>query len=188
MVMPVTLRRFTVDEVDAFPPDGNRYELLDGVLLVTPAPGLPHQTVALRLATDLERFLGGGPDVGVWSPGVVTIDRESRLMPDVMVGVVPGSWTDWSEIRDRWLVVEVSGPGSRVYDQEYKRDAYLATGARAVWIIDLTTRAISVTTSRGGEPAVEGGPVVWRHPRSRRELIVNPDRLFRGIPPVQRVR
>ena len=39
MVMAVSLRRYTVTELDAFPPDGNRYELLDGVLFVTPAPG-----------------------------------------------------------------------------------------------------------------------------------------------------
>lgn len=30
--MPVTLRRFTVGELNAFPDDGSRYELLDGVL------------------------------------------------------------------------------------------------------------------------------------------------------------
>jgi hypothetical protein len=39
--MPVSVPRYTVDDLDAFPDDGNRYELLDGVLLVTPAPAVP---------------------------------------------------------------------------------------------------------------------------------------------------
>ena len=33
----VSVPRYTVDDLDTFPEDGNRYELLDGVLLVTPA-------------------------------------------------------------------------------------------------------------------------------------------------------
>jgi len=40
MVMPTTTRRYAVEEVLAFPADGNRYELVHGELLVTPAPGL----------------------------------------------------------------------------------------------------------------------------------------------------
>ena len=50
MGMPDTARRYTVDEVLAFPDDGNRYELVDGELLVTPAPALKHQIVISELA------------------------------------------------------------------------------------------------------------------------------------------
>lgn len=50
MAMPISVPSYTVDDLDRFPPDGNRYELLEGMLLVTPAPGLPHQVVTQRLA------------------------------------------------------------------------------------------------------------------------------------------
>ena len=42
MAMAITVPRYTIDDLDRFPDDGNRYEIVDGVLLVTPAPGTPH--------------------------------------------------------------------------------------------------------------------------------------------------
>ena len=61
MAMPDTARRYTVDEVLAFPDDGNRYELVDGELLVTPAPSMPHQLVLGELAIELPRLFARLP-------------------------------------------------------------------------------------------------------------------------------
>ena len=46
-------RPFTVEELDRMPDDGHRYELLDGSLVVSPRPGMPHQVVATRLVVAL---------------------------------------------------------------------------------------------------------------------------------------
>jgi len=43
-------RPFTVDDLKGMPDDGNRYELIDGMLLVTPAPGWPHQEMGTELS------------------------------------------------------------------------------------------------------------------------------------------
>ena len=48
MVMPLPMPRLTIDMLDDFPEDGTRYELLEGMLLVTPAPSFAHQVVATR--------------------------------------------------------------------------------------------------------------------------------------------
>lgn len=181
MVMPVTLRRFTVAEIDALPDDGNRYEVLDGVLFVTPGPGLPHQTVAQRLTVALSVFLAGRPDVGVWSPGVVPIDDASRLEPDVLVGVLPPRWEDWTDVQDRWLAIEVSGRGSRLYDRTYKRDAYLASGVREVWLVDLLRHQVSVSRLDGAPELVCQGSVEWREPGTGRPLRVDLGAVFRGV-------
>lgn len=122
------LRQFTVDEVDAFPDDGNRYELLHGLLLVTPGPGLPHQTIATHLSATLVTFLQDEPGITVWAPGEIRIRPGVLLEPDILVGRLPTTAPRWEAVRDRWLAVEVSGTGSRIYDREYKRDGYLEVG------------------------------------------------------------
>src|SRR5437867_13130325 len=58
MVAPVY---YTADMVRALPDDGNRYEVVYGELLVTPAPRLWHQKVASRLETALAVYLEGEP-------------------------------------------------------------------------------------------------------------------------------
>ncbi|HET9276117.1 MAG TPA: hypothetical protein VFN96_08605, partial [Gemmatimonadales bacterium] len=47
--MPAAVPRYTLQDLDSFPEDGNRYELVDGILLVTPAPLPPHDAVVMRL-------------------------------------------------------------------------------------------------------------------------------------------
>jgi hypothetical protein len=61
MAMPITIPRYTVDEIESWPDDGNRYELLDGVLQVSPQPAPPHQIVATRLMVALAGFVARWP-------------------------------------------------------------------------------------------------------------------------------
>ncbi|MGE0442095.1 MAG: Uma2 family endonuclease [Gemmatimonadales bacterium] len=178
--MPVVLRRFTVEEVDALPDDGNRHEVLDGILFVTPAPGPPHQTVAARLFLLLGQHLAAGSRGQIWSPGVVPIDRRSRLEPDLLIGVPPKAWSKWSDLTERWLAVEVSGPGSRLYDRTYKRSAYLDAGVQEVWLVDLARR--EVTLSRpGAADQVVTEHLDWREPNTGLMLSIDLEAVFRDV-------
>ena len=53
MAMAISVPLYTVDDLKNFPDDGNRYELLDGVLLLTRQAAAPHQIVASRIQTKL---------------------------------------------------------------------------------------------------------------------------------------
>ena len=71
MAMPLPFPTYTVDQVRAFPPDGCRYELVNGMLLVTPQAAYDHQLVLSRVVCAITRYLGeDGPAVAV-SPGEI---------------------------------------------------------------------------------------------------------------------
>ena len=106
--MPLTAPRYTVDDLDLFPDDGSRYELLDGVLLVTPAPRLAHQGVAFRLALLLGQVLQVPGLAQVTTPGVVVSLPLTQLEPDILVFPARFSLSStWADISEHWLAVEV---------------------------------------------------------------------------------
>ena len=165
MAMVLTVPRYTVADLERFPSDGQRYELLDGMLLVTPSPGMDHQVVATRLATALARALEARPDIQVVGPCVWVREPGTRRQPYVMGDRAAGPLTSsWNELREIWLAVEVLSPSSRIYDREFKRDAYLALGVAEVWLVDLAERAVLV--SRAGRPVDERvtGVLPWHLP------------------------
>ena len=131
MAMALTIPRYTVADLEEFPDDGNRYELLDGMLLVTPAPSSTHQEIAARLVGMLHAPLVHTKRARVFAPGVVTRPPLVHLKPDVLV--VPPHFptgTPWAEMTEHWLAVEIFSPSSRVYDRDFKRDAYIALGVK----------------------------------------------------------
>jgi Uma2 family endonuclease len=151
--MPMALQTppYTTDMLETFPDDGNRYELVDGVLLVTPGPAFEHESVLGRLNLRLCAYLASGERALVLPRGTVQLPPWTHLEPDLLV-VPPGHprATAWREIRDWWLVVEVFSPSSIDHDRDLKRDAYLQLGVPEVWLIDPATEVVYV--SRAGAP------------------------------------
>jgi Uma2 family endonuclease len=72
---------FTLAELDRMPDDGHRYELLDGVLVVSPRPTPAHQAVAFTLASLLDRACPAEwqvvPSQPSWSPVIRSSPRTS---------------------------------------------------------------------------------------------------------------
>ncbi|MGH3588253.1 MAG: Uma2 family endonuclease, partial [Pseudonocardia sp.] len=107
-------RPFTVDDLEAMPDDGNRYELIDGMLLVSPAPGRRHQKVALRLYGVLEAACPDELDV-IAAPFAVRPSVTTELQPDVLVGR-DEDFTDKLLPTAPVLAVEVFSPSSVLND------------------------------------------------------------------------
>ena len=162
MGMAVTVPRYTVDDLERFPEDGNRYELLDGMLIVTPAPRQAHQWVAFELAL---RLAAQTREIArVVSPGVVSRPPWSQLEPDVLV--YPARFNPssrWIEVTEHWLAVEVLSRSSRIYDSDFKRDAYFALGVQQVWLVDIEDRSVNIWRSRGEHDVVRD-TVRWAVP------------------------
>ncbi len=66
--MPSVSGSYTLEKWERLPRDGNRYELLDGELLVTPSPGPLHQTLVARLTVALASYVDAHHLGQVW-PG-----------------------------------------------------------------------------------------------------------------------
>jgi Uma2 family endonuclease len=74
-------RALTVEDLEAMPDDGHRYELIDGTLIVTPAPGWPNQGVQECLFTSLHERCPRDLRV-VATPFEVQLAMDTAVQPD----------------------------------------------------------------------------------------------------------
>lgn len=162
MAMAISVPLYTVDDLEHFPDDGNRYELLDGVLLVTPQAALVHQIVANRIQFELSAALQKPGFAHVVGPGAVVRMPRTQLQPDILVFPARFSpMTDWRKITEHWLAVEILSRSSRVYDREFKRDAYFALGLQQVWLVDWRDESVEVWAAKGKSSVVRDR-ILWR--------------------------
>jgi Uma2 family endonuclease len=176
---PILVPTYTTDELRRFPRDGQRYELLNGFLLVTPAAGTAHQVVLSRLMAVLLGYLPEGAPARVTSPGEIEIAPKLLLDPDILVW--PSSYrpgTPWTAISGWWLAVEVSGRASRVYDRDFKRDAYLALGVREVWLVDLHDRVLLVSRRDAPKDVPHRDELLWHPPELPSPLSIDLSAIF----------
>jgi Uma2 family endonuclease len=124
---------FAVSDLDRMPDDGHRYELLDGTLIVSPAPGRANQDVANALCEALE--LARPEELIVFPSVSVRIGTRSVLEPDAVVAR-PSDVSEARLVVPPLLVAEVLSPDSAVWDLNIKKTAYELFGVRSYWVID----------------------------------------------------
>lgn len=140
-ILPHDGRPFTVHDLEAAPDDGNRYELIDGMLLVSPAPSFRHQKVVIKLASRLDNVCP--PDMHVLAaPFAVRPSDTTELRPDVLVGR-DEDFTEKDLPVAALLAVEVLSPSSVLKDLNLKKAAYQRMGVPNYWVID--PRKLSLT-------------------------------------------
>lgn len=182
MAMPALLPRYTIADLAQFPDDGYRYELVEGHLLVTPKPLPPHEMVTWRLSRLFTAWTLDHPGVMVLLGGTVDIAPGTHLEPDLLLmpefTQVPAKWLG---VSGHLLAVEVSGRGSRIYDRDYKRPAYLAAGVREFWRVDLRDRCVYVATQHAPTERAITDAVTWTPPEGGDGVTIRVDELFEGI-------
>jgi Uma2 family endonuclease len=181
MAMAATIPYYTVEDLAHFPNDGNRYELLDGVLLVTPPPSVGHELVLSRIHQIIVIAVQLPGHAQVFTHGAIQLLPKTQLEPDLLV-VPPNTSSNskWHEIAGHWLAVEVLSRSSKIYDREFKRDAYLTLGVREVWLVDRDDRSVDVTRTRGEIETVRD-TIVWHPPTLDLEVRVDLNDIFAGI-------
>lgn len=144
-------RPYTVDDLESMPDDGRRYELLDGTLLVTPAPGWAHQEAGAELLLLLRRARPAGVRV-LPAPFAVRFGTDTELQPDVLVARY-ADLTPKNLPTAPLLAVEVRSPSTALIDLNLKKAAYARHGVPSYWIVDPAPDQPSVTVLElaGGE-------------------------------------
>ncbi|AFY40817.1 Uma2 family endonuclease [Nostoc sp. PCC 7107] len=148
--------RWTTADLELFPDDGKRYEIIDGELFVTRAPHWKHQTACVKVGTQLEIWSNEtGLGQVAFAPGIIFNDTDN-VIPDVV-------WVSnqrLSEILDEAghligapeLVIEVLSPGEvqKKRDKQLKLKLYSVQGVQEYWIFDREKETVGIYRRENG--------------------------------------
>jgi Uma2 family endonuclease len=151
MTQPATGQvRWKTSDLELLPDNGNRYEIIDGELLVTRAPHWNHQQTCVRVGAALEAWSQStGRGRTAIAPGLIFTEADN-VIPDVVwasharLAILldeAGHLTAAPE-----LIVEVLSPGveNERRDRDLKPRLYSARGVQEYWIVDWRAQQIQV--------------------------------------------
>ena len=182
MAMPEMARKWTREMVLALPDDGNRYELFDGELLVTPSPTMPHQHAVALLWSAIapyvtEHRLG----ITMSSPADLHLGGEQLSQPDLFVLPELPADRRWSAAPNPVLVIEVLSPSSARADRLVKRRRFQRAGIPEYWIVDLDAQVAERWRPDDERPEILDQRLVWHPAGAVEPLVIELPSLFREV-------
>ncbi len=182
MAMPLAAERvWTANDVRALPDDPhNRYECVDGVLLVSPAPRRSHLVMVMELVAALRSYLRvDGAGFALSAPSDVELDTRSLVQPDVYVlPLVDGRPPrDTDPELTPLLVIEVLSPSTARHDRLVKRPRYQRAGIEC-WLVDMDSRMVERWTPESARPEILVDTMTWQAPGALAEFRLDVGELF----------
>ena len=171
--------------VRALPDDRNRYEVIDGELLVTPAPSTLHQRALAILHIRLAEYLQEQPWGEVlFSPADISFRDDMLVQPDLFV--VPAKpdgrrVKKWTEIRGLLLAIEVLSPSTARADRQVKRRLYQREGVAEYWIVDLDARVVERWRPKDERPEIVTTTLTWQPEASASSFELDLAEFFAGV-------
>lgn len=147
--MATTARRLTFEDLELIPEEheGDRHELIDGGLVVTPSPIPVHQIISANIEYALMRHVRErGLGIVLYAPIDIRFTPENVLVPDIIfiaqnrLHIIGPKTIDAAPD----LVVEILSSGTRRRDLDSKRALYARFGVQEYWIVDPDARSLSV--------------------------------------------
>ena len=177
-------RVWTREEVLALPDDGNRYELVDGELLVSPTPRPLHQIAVQELNAILRPYVSQHA-VGMLMalPADLDLSSDQVVQPDLWVAAVPAGRQirTWEEVGIPVLVVEVLSPSTARFDRVTKRTRYQRSGVPVYWVVDLDARLVEIWTPSADRPEIAVAKLSWQASPSAPALEIDLPAFFKAI-------
>jgi Uma2 family endonuclease len=182
--MSTITHRLTYEDLLDTPEDRNRYEIVDGRMVVTPAPIPLHEQLTIRLTLHVGPFVVSQHLGQVFTAPVdVRLSPHDIVEPDFLfirqhrLGIVGPTLIDGAPD----LVVEILSPSTRERDLNQKAALYAAAGVPEYWIVDPEARTVTVLVLRHGH--CEPVPIVDGHIASvvLPGLTIDPAAIFAGL-------
>lgn len=133
-------RRLTYDDYRSIPDDGQRYEIIDGEVFVSPSPSLQHQHASAAMYLHLVAAVPATLRV-YYAPIDVVLGLHDIVQPDLVVAALPQLSSRGIEGVPH-LVVEIVSPGRPDYDRTIKARRYARFGVPHFWIVDPRARTL----------------------------------------------
>ncbi|HEY7877937.1 MAG TPA: Uma2 family endonuclease [Gemmatimonadaceae bacterium] len=189
--MATVTKRWTVEEVRSLPDDGQRYEVVDGELLVTPTQTWRHQDAAKQLFVCLHSYLDAHQVGDVWfAPADVEYGSATMVEPDLFVVPLVGGRRArrWEDVGRLLVAVEILSPSSARADRTVKRRLYQREGVPEYWIVDVDARLIERWRPEDERPEILADRLTWAPDGAAVPFTVDPGILRRGRRAVARHR
>ena len=158
------IKTYTLDEFWALPEpkDGSKYELIAGVLYMSPPPDFPHNFSSASLNQVFYSHLEQTGDKGkVFTPrAALWTSSATYVEPDLFY--ISEQTLNQMEVRrpnSADLVVEIISPSTAIYDRNTKADTYAALGVRELWLVDPINQLIEIRNLLEGEARYDTGRV-----------------------------
>jgi Uma2 family endonuclease len=188
MGMPAEkVRRWTTAEVRDLMDESRpwpRYELIDGQLIVTPAPGWTHQWAVARLWRVLDDYLSREPvGVPMMSPSDLELEEGHITQPDVFVVPISGGRHPkaWPEVKTLLVAVEVLSPSNARYDRVDKRKFFQRVAVPEYWVVDLDARVFERWAPSDARPEVIDGTLTWQPLGASTSFVLELPRYFAEV-------
>jgi Uma2 family endonuclease len=138
---------YTYQDYSELTDDENRYEIIEGELIMSPAPYTIHQKVSRKIVYELMRFvekvkigeLYYAPidvllsNINIVQPDILFISKENlQIVTEKNIKGVPD------------LIIEIISPSTGYYDLSSKKDIYEKFGVREYWIVDPLKQRVDI--------------------------------------------
>ena len=184
MGMPLSQTEWTADMLDALPDDGQRYEVIDGELFVTPAPANVHQRAIAELYLLLAPYAKRVGIEALFAPAAIRWSQRREVQPDLFAtplmpdGRPPERFTDVGVLL---LAVEVLSPSTRRTDRHNKRALYQEEGVPDYWIVDTDSRSVELWRPGATVSHVSTTTLEWQPVSTHEPLVINVAEYFRCV-------
>ncbi len=178
---------WTYEDYRQLPDDGNRYEIIDGRLYVTPSPSMIHQALSRRLKFVFYRLEQEGQGYIINAPADLLMPGADPVQPDLMFLTVEQR----QQIRKHavvgppTLIVEILSPGTARVDRTVKLRKYAQCGVPHYWLLDaMSTTLEAFRLGPDGHYVVTAslGPGERYESEAFPGVVVDMDSLFADLP------